>query len=83
MSTASKLDKIKFLTLEEIKRLFSVIKNKRDKAIFLMAYRHGLKASEVGLITLDAIDFSKQRIMIYRLKGSLSGVHPMQAAERI
>lgn len=81
MSTASKLDKIKFLSVEEIKRLFSVIKHKRDKAIFLMAYRHGLRASEVGLINLDDIDFSKQRIMIHRLKGSLSGVHLLQPDE--
>lgn len=81
MPTAHKLDKIKFLTLDEIKRLFSVIKDKRDKAIFLMAYRHGLRASEVGLITLDDLDFSKQRIMIHRLKGSLSGMHPLQADE--
>lgn len=81
MSTASKLDKIKFLSIEEIKRLFSVIKHKRDKAIFLMAYRHGLRASEVGLINLDDIDFNKQRIMIHRLKGSLSGVHLLQPDE--
>jgi type 1 fimbriae regulatory protein FimB len=81
MLRSSKLDKIKFLSVEEIKRLFSVIKHKRDKAIFLMAYRHGLRASEVGLINLDDIDFNKQRIMIHRLKGSLSGVHLLQPDE--
>ncbi len=68
-------------TIDELNRLFKVIKNKRDKAIFLIAYRHGLRASEVGLLNIDDMDFSKQRIMINRLKGSLSGVHPLQPDE--
>ena len=32
-----------FLTQEETKRLFAVIKHKRDRAIFLTAYRHGFR----------------------------------------
>ena len=28
--------------------------NKRNKAIFLVAYRHGLRASEVGLFRADS-----------------------------
>jgi integrase len=39
---------IHFLTQEEMKRLFGVIKDKRDRTIFLTAYRHGLRASEIG-----------------------------------
>lgn len=72
---------IKFLTLDETKRLFSVIKDKRDKAIFLVTYRHGLRASEVGLLQTNDIDFKGMRITIHRLKGSKSGVYPMQADE--
>lgn len=41
---------IKFLTLDELKRLFQQIKDKRDKVIFLLAYRHGLRASEVEML---------------------------------
>jgi site-specific recombinase XerD len=74
-------DTIKFLTLDETKRLFSVIKNKRDKALFLVAYRHGLRASEVGLLQVNDIDFKEMRIMIHRLKGSKSGRYPLQADE--
>jgi site-specific recombinase XerD len=81
MPQSSKLDTIKFLSQDEISRLFKVISNKRDKAIFLMAYRHGLRASEVGLLNIDDLDFQKQRVMIYRLKGSLSGIHLLQADE--
>lgn len=72
---------IKYLTQDELKRLFGVIESKRDKAIFLIAYRHGLRASEVGLIKDTDIDREKWRINIVRLKNSLGAVHPMQPDE--
>ena len=78
---AKRAKSIKFLTTDEIKRLFSVISNKRDKAIFLTAYRHGLRASEVGLLQIEDIDFTGLRIHIHRLKGSISGVHLLQPDE--
>ena len=39
------------LTFDEMKRLLAVIKSKRDYALVLIAYRHGLRASEIGLLT--------------------------------
>ena len=45
---------ISFLTQEETKRLFSAIKTKRDRAIFLTAYRHGLRACEIGYCLRNA-----------------------------
>ncbi len=41
---------ITFLTQDEVKRLFAAIKGKRDRALFSLAYHHGLRASEVGLL---------------------------------
>jgi len=73
--------KIKFLTVEETKRLFAVIKSKRDRALFLVAYRHGLRASEIGMIRVEDIDFQEGRIRIVRLKGSLPSIHPLQTDE--
>lgn len=72
---------IKFLTLEETRRLFGQISDKRDKAIFLLAYRHGLRASEIGLLQVNDLDLKRLRILLHRLKGSLSGEHPLQADE--
>lgn len=72
---------IRFLSFDELRRLFSVIKDKRDKAIFLIAYRHGLRASEVGLLQVQDINFKQLRIMIHRKKGSYSGEHPLQPDE--
>lgn len=78
---ATKAETISFLSQDETKRLMSVISSKRDKAIFLFAYRHGLRASEVGLLRRSDFDDKQLRLSIHRLKGSLSGVHPLQADE--
>ncbi len=51
-----RLATIKFLTAEETRRLFAVIKSKRDRALFLTAYRHGLRASEVGMLHVTDVD---------------------------
>jgi type 1 fimbriae regulatory protein FimB len=72
---------IKYLTPDETKRLFSVIKDKRDKAIFLIAYRHALRASEIGLLQKSDIDSKRLRITVHRLKNSYTAEHPMQADE--
>lgn len=81
LTKARRTETIKFLTLDETKKLFAWIVDKRDKAIFLIAYRHGLRASEVGLLRVSDLDLKRLRIMLHRLKGSLSGEHPLQADE--
>jgi type 1 fimbriae regulatory protein FimB len=75
---------IRFLTFDELKRLFNVIKSegsKRDRALFLLAYRHGLRASEVGRFHKTDVDFKQLRIYCHRLKGSYSGQHTMEPDE--
>jgi type 1 fimbriae regulatory protein FimB/type 1 fimbriae regulatory protein FimE len=72
---------IKFLSLDEIQRLFSVITSRRNRALFLIAYRHGLRAGELGLLQTNDLDFKNLRAMFHRLKGSLSGQHPLQSDE--
>ena len=79
--TKHQLDRIKILTETQLTKLLSVIKNRRDKAIFLIAYRHGLRASEVGLLQVSDLDFNARTLMVHRLKGSRSGVHPLQPDE--
>lgn len=73
---------ISFLTQDETRRLFDAITNKRDRAIFLTAYRHGLRASEIGTLHRADVDLKRGRISIHRLKGSLSGIYPMQLDEQ-
>ncbi len=81
VTRARRSETIKFLTLDETRRLFAGISEKRDKAIFLLAYRHGLRASEIGLLRVSDLDLKRLRVMLHRLKGSLSGEHPLQADE--
>ncbi len=69
---------IHFLTQEELKRFFAVLKSKRDKVLFLLAYRHGWRASEIALLQRADVDLQQVRITINRLKGSLSAVYPLQ-----
>src|SRR4051812_45253516 len=73
---------IKYLTQEEMRRLLAVTKeSKRDHALFLLAYRHGLRASEVGLLQINDVDLQRNKIYLHRLKRSVSGVHPMRPDE--
>jgi integrase len=69
---------MQFLTQEELKRLLAVIKDTRDKPLLLLAYRHGLRALEIGLLQRTDVDLKQGRITIHRLKGSLSGIYPLQ-----
>ncbi len=72
---------VQFLTQDEMKRLFAAIESKRDYALFLIAYRHGLRASEMGMLQVHDIDLKRFTIQISRLKGSDEGVHPMRPDE--
>jgi type 1 fimbriae regulatory protein FimE len=72
-------DTIRFLTLDEIGRLLAATRESvRDWALFLLAYRHALRASEVGLLRAEALDRRALRLMMHRLKGSHSGTHPLR-----
>ncbi len=77
-STPRRQDRaITYLTQEEMRRLFADIKTKRDRAIFAVAYRHGLRVSEVGMLQRADLDLKAARITINRVKGSMSGTYPM------
>jgi integrase len=63
-------------------RLFTQLADHpRNKAVCLIANRHALRASEVGLLRIEDVDFERLRIMLHRLKPSYSGEDPMQPDE--
>jgi type 1 fimbriae regulatory protein FimB len=67
---------IKYLTEEEIPRLFAVIRaggSVRDLAIFELGYHRGLRASEVALIQVGHWRPNQQRLYVTRLKNGISG----------
>jgi type 1 fimbriae regulatory protein FimB len=74
-------NKRKYLTEEEFARLIGVIESPRDRAIFLVCYWRGLRASEVGQLSLAAWRPAARRIHVARLKNSMSGEFPLSPEE--
>jgi site-specific recombinase XerD len=68
---------IAYLTREEAERFFRSIPqgNLRDRLLFDLIYRHGLRRGESGLLTLD--DVRGGKIWIARLKRGVSGGYPL------
>jgi integrase len=67
----------KYLILDEKDALFRVIEDPRDRAIFRLAYQHGLRASELGMIQMKdwrrGTSLDMDRLFLRRLKGSIGG----------
>ena len=72
------LPEITFLTQDEVRKLFAVISGKRDRALFQLAYHHGLRASEVSLLQRADVHETQGRIYIPRVKGSIAKTYPLQ-----
>jgi len=71
-----------YLTPDEVDKLMSAARARgryghRDATMILLAYRHGLRVSELVALRWDQIDLKLGRIHIHRLKGSESGPHPL------
>jgi type 1 fimbriae regulatory protein FimB len=75
---ATPAPQLTFLTQDEVRRLFAVITGVRDRALFPLAYHHGLRASEVSLLQRQDIHDRQGRIYIPRVKGSVSKTYPLQ-----
>lgn len=53
----------------------------RNKLMVLVAYRHGLRISELVDLRLSDIDIQSGRLACRRLKGSTDNVHPLEGDE--
>jgi integrase len=74
-----------YLTEREVERLIEAAKQNRsghrDATAILVAYRHGLRASEVVVLRWDDIDLATGRLHLRRAKGGDASVHPISARE--
>lgn len=72
-------DRMVFLTPEEMLGVLKVARARsvRDWSLILLAYRHGLRASEVCGLKLADIDLKAGFISVRRLKGSLQTTQPL------
>jgi integrase len=68
----------KALTPEEILKVLRLAsESKRNLAMILLAYRHGMRASEVCELRFSDLDLKNGQITIRRLKGSLTTTQPL------
>jgi site-specific recombinase XerD len=54
----------------EVEKFLSVIKDARDRAMFLLMLRCGLRVEEVARLTVDAVEYRKKQIFVASGKGA-------------
>lgn len=74
-------DKVKYLTENEVQRVFDEIGSVRDLAMFSVCYYRGLRASELRTIRRRDINLDERTIEIERLKGSFGGRYDLAGPE--
>jgi len=74
-----------YLTETEIERLMDAARQNRwghrDATAILIAYRHGLRASELVAVRWDDLDLTTGRMHVRRSKGGETAVHPIGGKE--
>jgi integrase len=74
-----------YLTHREVERLIEAAKQNRsghrDATAILVAYRHGLRASELVALRWDDIDLATGRLHVRRVKSGDASLHPISARE--
>src|ERR1700730_12546927 len=75
-----------YLTEKEVDRLIDEAKKRgrnvaRDAAAILLAYRHGLRATELCSLRWSQIDLKHGHLHVNRAKGGIESVHPLHGPE--
>ena len=74
-----------YLTEKEVERLIKAAGSNRwghrDATMILIAYRHGLRASELCALRWDQVDLAHGRLHVSRAKNGVPSVHPLGGAE--
>jgi type 1 fimbriae regulatory protein FimE len=78
--------KRRYLTEREIERLRGCARKHgryghRDATMILVAYRHGLRASEVCDLQWQQIELPEGRLHVHRVKNGIPSVHPIRGDE--
>jgi type 1 fimbriae regulatory protein FimB/type 1 fimbriae regulatory protein FimE len=75
-----------YLTPEEVDRLIDHARKlgrhgHRDAVLITLAYRHGLRVSELIALRWDMIDLKQGFLHVNRLKNGIASVHPLRGPE--
>ena len=74
------------LTEGEVEELMRAAKARgryghRDATMILLAYRHGLRVSELVALRWDQVDLREGRLQVNRVKRGTASVHPLRGPE--
>jgi integrase len=74
-----------YLTEKEIERLMKAAGDNRyghrDASMILLAFRHGLRASELCSLRWEQVDLTHGRLHVTRAKNGIDSVHPLTGRE--
>jgi integrase len=74
-----------YLTETEVERLMTAAKKNRwghrDATMILLAYRHGLRSSELVDLRWDQVDFRSATLYVRRVKQGTPSTHPILGDE--
>jgi site-specific recombinase XerD len=54
---------------DQVRRLFGFITDLRDRAMFMLMLRCGLRVQEVAELTVDAVEYGRRQIFVFHGKG--------------
>ena len=55
---------------DQVRRLFAVITDLRDRALFMLMLRCGLRVQEIAELTVDAVEYGRRQIFVFHGKGA-------------
>jgi type 1 fimbriae regulatory protein FimB/type 1 fimbriae regulatory protein FimE len=75
-----------YLTPDEVRRLIDHAgklgrHGPRDAALLMLAYRHGLRVSELVALRWDMVDLKQGLLHVSRMKNGIPSVHPLRGPE--
>ncbi len=75
-----------YLTENEVDKIMSAAKSMgrhgdRDAAMILLAFRHGLRVSELISLRWQQVDLKSGLLQVHRLKNGLDSTHPLFGPE--
>ena len=76
-----------YLTADEVERLMAAARSRpgrygqRDATMILLAYRHGLRVSELVGLRWDMLDLAQGHLHVQRLKNGRPSVHTVRGTE--
>ncbi|WP_180960693.1 tyrosine-type recombinase/integrase, partial [Klebsiella aerogenes] len=79
------MNRRRFLTAREVQAMMKAVRHgqtgERDYCLILLAFRHGMRISELLNLHYRDFDLYEGRINIRRLKNGFSTIHPLMPDE--